>query len=55
MRGTGSRTAIVSLAGAGCYQVRIPVFGPSASGDEGLAEIFIDIPRVEQLDRVAEA
>jgi hypothetical protein len=47
VRGTGSRTAILSLAGAGCYQMRIPVFGPSASGDEELAEIFIDVPRAE--------
>jgi hypothetical protein len=45
VRGAGSRTAILSLAGDGCYQVRIPVFGPSASGAEDRAEIFIDIPR----------
>jgi hypothetical protein len=45
VRGTRSRTAILSLNGDGCFQVRIPVFGPSASGGEERAEIFIDIPR----------
>jgi hypothetical protein len=44
-RGDRSRTAILSLAGDGCYQVRAPVFGPSASGKEDRAELIIDIPR----------
>ena len=47
VRGAGSRTAILALHGDGCYQVRIPVFGPSATGDEDRAEIFIDVPTGE--------
>jgi hypothetical protein len=47
VRGNRSRTAILSLTGTGCFQVRVPVFGPSASGDEDRAEVFIDIPRVD--------
>jgi hypothetical protein len=45
VRGDGSRTAILSVNGDACYQVRIPVFGPSASGNEDRAEVIIDIPR----------
>jgi hypothetical protein len=45
VRNDRSHTAILSLNGDACYQVRIPVFGPSASGEEDRAEIFIDIPR----------
>jgi hypothetical protein len=45
VRGTRARTAILALAGDGCYQVRIPVFGPTATGNEDRAEIFVDIRR----------
>ncbi len=45
VRGDGSRTAILSLNGDGCYQVRIPVFGTSAPANADRAEVFIDIPR----------
>ena len=45
VRGDRSRTAILSLNGDGCYQVRVPVFGTSAPASADQAEIFIDIPR----------
>jgi hypothetical protein len=38
-----SHAAILSLNGDGCYQVRIPLFGPSATGEEDRAEVFIDV------------
>jgi hypothetical protein len=44
-RGPRSRTAILSLNGDACYQMQVPVFGPSATGREDRAEIVIDIPR----------
>jgi hypothetical protein len=44
IRGDGSRTAILSLIGDACYEVRIPAFGPSASGNAERAEVIIDIP-----------
>ena len=38
-----SRTVVLAVPGNACYQVRVPVFGPSASGNEGRAEVFIDL------------
>ena len=38
-----SRTVVVAVPGNACYQVRVPVFGPSAAGNEGRAEVFIDL------------
>jgi hypothetical protein len=45
VRGDRSRTAILSLNGDGCYQVRVPVFGVSAPTGADQAEVFIDVPR----------
>jgi hypothetical protein len=42
--GRRSRTAVISLNGDACYQVRVPVFGASATGNEDRAEVFIDVP-----------
>jgi hypothetical protein len=41
VRGDRSRTAILSLAGDGCYQVRFPVFG---AADDTRAQLILDIP-----------
>ena len=43
LRGGSSHDALVSVSGSGCYQVRVPVFGSSASGNEQKGEIYIDI------------
>ncbi len=39
----GSRTAVISTARGTCYQVRVPIFGPSATGKEKKAEVYIDL------------
>lgn len=41
--GKGSRTVIISGPPDICYEMRIPVWGPSASGKERRAEIYIDL------------
>ena len=38
-----SRSAVISTSRGTCYQVRVPVFGSSASGKERNAEVFIDL------------
>ena len=38
-----SRTVIVSVPQGTCYQMRIPVWGPNATGKEQRAEVFIDL------------
>jgi len=43
LRGTSPHQALVTVSGSGCYQVRVPVFEASASGDERKGEIYIDI------------
>jgi hypothetical protein len=43
VRGSGSRTVIISGPRDTCYQMRVPVWGPSASGKEVRAEIYIDL------------
>ncbi|MFV2064472.1 MAG: zinc ribbon domain-containing protein [Chloroflexota bacterium] len=43
LRGSSPHEALVSVSGSGCYQVRVPVFEPSASGDEQKGEIYLDI------------
>lgn len=41
--GDGSRTIVLSGPRDTCYQLRIPVWSPRASGQERRAEIFIDL------------
>jgi hypothetical protein len=41
--GGDSRTVIVSVPQGTCYQMRIPVWGPNATGKEQRAEVFIDL------------
>ncbi len=43
LRDGRSRTVLLAVPGDACYQVRVPVFGPSASGKERKAEVFIDL------------
>jgi len=38
-----SRAAVLGVTLEACYQVRIPVFGPSATGKERKAEVYIDL------------
>jgi hypothetical protein len=45
VRGDRTRTALIALAGDGCYQVRVPAFGASAPAGADRAEIYIDTPR----------
>jgi hypothetical protein len=39
----GGRTVIISVPPDTCYQLRIPVWGASASGEEARAEVYIDL------------
>ncbi|MFV2063466.1 MAG: hypothetical protein ACC726_08120 [Chloroflexota bacterium] len=45
LRDQGSRTAVITVSGDGCYEVRVPIWSPSASGDETTAQIYIDFRR----------
>jgi len=38
-----SRTAVLGVTREACYQVRVPVFGSSATGKERKAEVYIDL------------
>jgi hypothetical protein len=37
------RAVVISSPQQTCYQMRIPVWGPSASGKERKAQVFIDL------------
>jgi len=41
--GQGTRTVVLSVTEDTCYQMRIPVWGASASGKERTAEVYIDL------------
>jgi hypothetical protein len=45
VKGKGMRSAVLSVAQGACYQVRVPIWGPSADGDERTASIFVDVRR----------
>jgi hypothetical protein len=40
-----SRAAVLSTLADTCYQVRVPIFGPSATGKERKAQIYIDLKK----------
>ena len=43
--GNGSRSALLSVNGDGCYRITSPLWKKSASGKDGRAEIHIDVLR----------
>jgi hypothetical protein len=43
VRNNGGRTVVLSTPQATCYQVRIPIWGLAASGNERTANIYIDL------------
>ncbi|MEA2026032.1 MAG: hypothetical protein U9O18_05015, partial [Chloroflexota bacterium] len=43
VRDGGSRVVILSTALDTCYQMRIPIWGPSATGNEDRAKVYIDL------------
>jgi len=45
VRSGGTATALVAVPGGACYRVRVPVWGPSATGNERVAKIFVDIQK----------
>jgi hypothetical protein len=45
VRSDGTATALVAVPRGTCYRVRVPVWGPSATGSERAARIFVDIQK----------
>ena len=43
VRDNGGRTVVISSPADTCYQVRIPIWGPGATGDENNAKVYIDL------------
>ena len=43
VRGPGSRTVVIATPKDTCYQVRVPIWGAAAKGNEDKAKVFIDL------------